>query len=428
MNFFQLITTIFKIPDLRKKILFILGIFLVFRVMANIPIPGIDTERLKQFFEGNQLFGLLNIFTGGALDNLSIVMLGLGPYITATIVLQLLTMIFPALERMYKEEGEAGRAKFNQYGRMLTVPFALIQGYGFLTLLSRQGVIDQLSPAFLGLSLVIITAGSVFLMWLGELITEKGIGNGVSLLIFAGIVAGFPLSVGQLFAQFQADPSTLPQLLLFFGMALAIIAGVVFVTEARRNIPVSYTKRVRGNRMYGGVSSYLPLSINPAGVIPIIFALSLLTFPGMIASFFQGAGGITGDIAIGVQNFFNNQWAYGALYFLLIVMFTYFYTAVTFDPKAISTNLQKSGGFVLGVRPGPSTAQYLSYILNRVLLMGALFLGIIALMPSIVQGVTHVTVFQFLVGGTSLLIVVSVVLETMRQLRSQLQMREYETF
>ncbi|MDP2637341.1 MAG: preprotein translocase subunit SecY, partial [bacterium] len=262
MNFIQLITTIFKIPDLRKKILFILGIFLVFRVMANIPIPGIDTERLKQFFEGNQLFGLLNVFTGGALDNLSIVMLGLGPYITATIVLQLLTMIFPALERMYKEEGEAGRAKFNQYGRMLTVPFAIIQGYGFLTLLSRQGVIDALSPAFLGLSLVIITAGSVLLMWLGELITEKGIGNGVSLLIFAGIVAGFPLSIGQLFVQFQADPSTLPQLLLFFAMALTIIAGVVFVTEARRNIPVSYTKRVRGNRVYGGVSSYLPLSIN----------------------------------------------------------------------------------------------------------------------------------------------------------------------
>lgn len=428
MNFIQTLTSIWKVKDIRSKVLFILGVFLVFRVMANIAIPGIDTERLKQFFESNQLFGLLNIFTGGALDNLSIVMLGLGPYITATIVLQLLTMIFPALERMYKEEGDAGRAKFNQYGRVLTVPFAIIQGYGFLTLLSRQQVIGELSLPFLALALVTITAGSVFLMWLGELITEKGIGNGVSLLIFAGIVSGFPVSIGQLFTQFQTDPSTLPQLLLFFAMALVIIAGVVFVTEARRNIPVSYTKRVRGNRMYGGISTYLPLSINPAGVIPIIFALSLLTFPGMIASFFQGAGGMVGDIASTVQNFFANQWAYGAVYFFLIVLFTYFYTSVTFDPKAISQNLQKSGGFILGVRPGPSTAHFLSYILNRVLLLGALFLGVIALMPSAVQGITGVTVFQFLVGGTSLLIVVSVVLETMRQLRSQLQMREYEEF
>ncbi|MDO8577537.1 MAG: preprotein translocase subunit SecY [Candidatus Wildermuthbacteria bacterium] len=428
MNFIQLITTLFKIPDLRKKVLFVVGVFLVFRVMANIPIPGIDSERLKQFFESNQLFGLLNVFTGGALDNLSIVMLGLGPYITATIVLQLLTMIFPALERMYKEEGDAGRQKFNQYGRILTVPFAIIQGYGFLTLLSRQQVIGDLSIPFLLMALLTVTAGSVFLMWLGELITEKGIGNGVSLLIFAGIVAGFPVSVGQLFSQFQADPSKLPHLLLFFAMALAIIAGVVFVTEARRNIPVSYTKRVRGNRMYGGVSTYLPLNINPAGVIPIIFALSILTFPGMIASFFQGSGGMLGDIAGTIQNFFANQWAYGVMYFALIVMFTYFYTSVTFDPKAISTNLQKSGGFILGVRPGISTSQFLSYILNRVLLLGALFLGIIALMPSVVQGITGITVFQFLVGGTSLLIVVSVVLETMRQLRSQLQMRDYEQF
>ncbi|MBI1971325.1 MAG: preprotein translocase subunit SecY [Candidatus Wildermuthbacteria bacterium] len=420
------ILAIFRIQDLRSKILFILGVFLVFRVMANVPIPGIDASRLRQFFESNQLFGLLNVFTGGALDNLSIAMLGLGPYITATIIMQLLTMVFPALERMYKEEGEAGRQRFTQYSRMLTVPFALVQGYGFLSLLSRQGVLDPLSPFAYVTSLLTITAGTLFLMFLGELITEKGIGNGISLLIFAGIVAEFPTSVQQLFSQFQGDPSRLPQLLLFFAMSLLIVAGVVFITEARRNIPVSYTKRIRGNRMYGGVSTYLPLNINPAGVIPIIFALSILTFPGMIASFFQGSGGVAGAIASSIQNFFANQWAYGILYFMLVAIFTYFYTAVTFDPKAISSNLQKSGGFVLGVRPGPSTAQFLSYILNRILLVGALFLGFIALMPSIVQGITGVFSFQFLVGGTSLLIVVSVVLETVKQIRAQLQMREYE--
>ena len=416
----------FQIPDLRKKILFVLGVFVVFRLMANIPMPGIDTSRIQEFFSNNQLFGLLNLFTGGALDSLSIVMLGLGPYITAVIIMQLLTMIVPALEKMYKEEGEAGRQRFNQYGRYLTVPFALLQGYGFLALLTQQQVINALSPQLLIVSLATITAGTVFLMWLGELITEKGIGNGVSLLIFAGIIAGFPASLRQLF--FSYDPTRLPTYIAFFVMALVIIAGVVYITEARRNIPVSYAKRVRGNKMYGGVSTYLPLQVNPAGVIPIIFALSLLTIPGMISSFFAALGGAIGGIANAIQNFLVNPWAYGILYFVLVVLFTFFYTAVTFDPKSISTNLQKMGGFIPGVRPGSSTAQFLSFILNRVLLIGALFLGTIAVMPSVVQGITGIGAFQFLLGGTALLIVVSVVLETMRQIRSQLQMREYDTF
>jgi len=416
----------FQIPDLRKKILFVLGIFVLFRLMANIPMPGINTERIAQFFANNQLFGLLNLFTGGALDSLSIVMLGLGPYITAVIIMQLLTMIVPALERLYKEEGEAGRQKFNQYGRYLAVPFALLQGYGFLALLTQQQVIDRLSPEILITALVTITAGTILLMWFGELITEKGIGNGVSLLIFAGIITGFPASIRQMFLSY--DPTRLLAYIAFFVMAIVIIAGVVYITEARRNIPVSYAKRVRGNKMYGGASTYLPLQVNPAGVIPIIFALSLLTIPGMVASFLIGIGGVIGSIANAVQNFLVNPWAYGILYFLLVVMFTFFYTAVTFDPKSISTNLQKMGGFIPGVRPGASTANFLSFILNRILLVGALSLGLIAVMPSIVQGATGIGAFQFLLGGTALIIVVSVVLETLRQIRSQLQMREYDTF
>jgi len=429
MNWWNRIIQIFELPDLRNKILFVLGIFAIFRIMANIPIPGINAENLKNFFGQFQMFGLLNMFTGGALDNLSVVMLGLGPYITAVIIFQLLTMIFPQLEKMYKEEGEAGRQKFNQYCRIATIPLAALQGYGMLTLFQRQGVIGGLSPTLLFTSILTIVAGALFLMWLGELISEKGVGNGVSLLIFAGIIADFPNSIRQMILQTQtAGAARIPSLVLFFVMALVIIAGVVLVNESRRNIPVSYAKRVRGMRLYGGVSTYLPLNINPAGVIPIIFALSIMLFPTMIANFLGGAGGQVGAIAKSIGNFFENSLAYGVIYFLLVVLFTYFYTAVTFDPKAISTNLQKMGGFIPGIRPGESTAHFMYYILNRVLLIGALFLGTIAVMPSIVQVVTQVQQFRFLIGGTSLLIVVSVVLETVRQINAQLQMREYETF
>lgn len=426
MNWFNKIIQIFKLRDLRNKILFVLAIFAVFRIMANIPIPGINAENLKDFFNQFQMFGLLNVFTGGALDNLSIVMLGLGPYITATIIFQLLTMIFPQLEKMYKEEGEAGRQKFNQYCRIATIPLAALQGYAMLILFQRQEVITQLSPTLLFTSIFTITAGALFLMWLGELVSEKGIGNGVSLLIFAGIVADFPNSIRQMLAGW--DPARIPSYLLFFGSSLLIIGGVVLINEARRNIPVSYAKRVRGMKMYGGASTYLPLNINPAGVIPIIFALSILLFPSMIANFLGGMQGSIGDIAKKVGDFFQDPWVYGILYFLLVCIFTYFYTAVTFDPKAIATNLQKMGGFIPGIRPGESTANFMYFILNRVLLIGALFLGAIAVMPSIIQGVTAVQQFKFLVGGTSLLIVVSVVLETVRQIKAQLEMHEYEIF
>jgi len=429
---YQKIIQIFKIRDLRKKILFILLIFAIFRLMACIPMPGINAENLEKFFARFKMMGFVSVLTGGALSRFSIIMLGIGPYITSVIILQLLTMIFPQLEKMYKEEGEAGRRKFNQYGRLLTIPLAFVQGYAMLSWLQRPPN-PVISPP-LGLSgtltaLLTITAGTLFLMWLGELITEKGIGNGVSLLIFAGIIASFPMSIFQAYQDISIDPAKIPNYLLFFAMSLFIIIGVVLITEARRNIPVSYAKRVRGTKMYGGVSTYLPMNLNPAGVIPIIFAMSILLFPEMIANFLGGTAGIVGNIAASVAVFLGNPWVRGTLYFLLVVLFTFFYTAVTFDPKAISVNLQKMGGFVPGIRPGESTAKFIHYILNRVLLIGALFLGTIAVMPSIVGGITRVeNVFQFFIGGTALLIVVSVVLETMKQINAQLQMREYDTF
>ncbi|MDO8486077.1 MAG: preprotein translocase subunit SecY [Candidatus Staskawiczbacteria bacterium] len=417
---------LFKSKELRNKFLFIIFLFIIFRIAANIPIPGIGLEELRKFFAQNQVFGLLNLFSGGALSNFSIVLLGLGPYITATIIFQLLTMIFPALEKLYKEEGEAGRQKFNQYARLATIPLSIFEGYGILTLFQRQGIIAHLEPLILFSSILTIAAGAMFLMWLGEIISEQGMGNGISLLIFAGIVASLPSSIFQTFVAW--DPSKIPSYFLFFVLSVVIIAGVVLITEARRNIPVTYAKRVRGMKMYGGASTYLPLNVNPAGVIPIIFALSILLFPGMIAGFLGGSPGFVGTAAKSASAFFNNVWVHGVLYFLLVIIFTYFYTAVTFDPKTISENLQKMGGFIPGVRPGKSTTDFLNHILNRVLFTGAISLGLIAVLPSIVAGMTGVTGFTFLIGGTSLLIVVSVVLDTLRQINAQLQMREYETF
>lgn len=417
---------IFKVKELRNKILFVLAVFVIFRLVANIPVPGIDAERLRSFFEGNQLFGLLNMFTGGAMSNLSIAMLGMGPYITAVIIMQLLTMIFPRLEAIYKEEGEAGRQKFNQYGRILTIPLAALQGYSMIMLLRAQQVVGAITVWQLASTILTITAGTVFLMWLGELISEKGIGNGVSLLIFAGIVAAFPSNLRQIL--FNWDPANIPSYAAFIIIGLAVIVGVVIITEGRRNIPVSYAKRVRGNKVYGGVSTYLPLNVNPAGVMPIIFALSFLLLPGMIGSFLANAK--TAWVAAAARflrdMFQDGDIVYSVIYFLLVVLFTYFYTAVTFDPKNISTNLQKMGGFVPGIRPGKPTTDFLNFILNRVLLVGAVFLGVIAIAPNIVKAATGITAFQ--IGGTSILIVVSVVLETIRQIESQLVMRDYEGF
>jgi len=417
------ITQLFKLKDLRNKILFVLAMLVVFRIAAAIPVPGVDIVQLKRFFETNQLFGLLNIFSGGAMSKFSIVMLGVGPYITATIIMQLLTMIFPQIEEIYKEQGEAGRQKFNQYARLATVPLGALQSYAMITLLQKQGVIASLVFWDLITTITIITAGTVFLMWLGELISEKGIGNGVSLIIFAGIIAGMPMAVQQVLATW--DASKIPIVLGFTAVAILIIGGVVIVTEAQRNIPVNYAKRVRGNKMYGGVSTYLPMRLNQAGVIPIIFAISIMLFPGMIASFLANVK--ISWIANGSQyiaGLFQNQLFYGCLYFVLVILFTYFYTAVTFDPKNIANNLQKQGGFVPGIRPGQQTAHYIKFILHRTTLVGAIFLGLIAVLPFIMRSLTNISALA--IGGTGLLIVVSVVLETMKQIDSQLVMHDYE--
>ncbi|KKU16714.1 MAG: Protein translocase subunit SecY [Candidatus Giovannonibacteria bacterium GW2011_GWB1_45_9b] len=415
------ILLIFKDRDLRNKILLVLGVLFVFRIVASMPIPGVDPFRLKQLFENNQFLGLLNLFSGGALDNLSIVMLGVGPYITASIIMQLLTMIFPRLKEMYQEEGEAGRKKFNQYSRLLTVPLALIQGFSLLVVLRNSGIIGQLDLLGRLENLVVIVAGSIFLMWLGELISEYGIGNGISILIFAGIVSGIPSGIQQYFLSY--DPSQIPIIAAFLLAAVAIIAGVVIISEGERPIPVSYAKRVRGMRVYGGVSTHLPLRVNQAGVIPIIFALSILLFPQMIINFTaQSTNAILRTVSTAILGFLSSSIFYGVAYFILVFLFTYFYTAVTFDPDQISSNLQKQGAFVPGIRPGRPTADYLSKILTRITLVGALFLGAIAVLPIATQAATQ----ALTIGGTGLLIVVSVVLETVKQIEAQLVMREYE--
>jgi len=422
---FDNIALIFKTKDLRNKIFFVLAMMVIFRVAANIPIPGIDRMRLEQFFAQNQFFGLLNIFTGGALQNLSVVMLGLGPYITAIIIFQVLTLVIPSLKELYQEQGEIGKKKFENYARIATVPLAAIQAFAMLRMFQSQEILPSFTPFSLLTSITAVTAGCVFLVWIGDLITEKGIGNGVSLLIFAGIIAGVPASIGQLYINW--DPSNLPFVILFLFASLLIILGVVVVNEARRNIPISYAKRVRGRRVYGGVSTYLPMMINPAGVIPIIFALSIMLLPGMLGNFFGDSSiALLSKLTKMINSLFQNQLIYGLFYFILVVAFTYFYTAVTFDPKNVADNLQKSGAFIPGIRPGESTELFIKKILNRILIIGAVFLGLIAVLPSIVQGITGITAFSFAVGGTSLLIIVSVVLETSKQIQSQLEMREYE--
>ncbi len=424
---FEKFIKIFQLPDLRKKILFVLGAFAVFRFMANIPMPGFDADKMQELFGRFQMFQFADLLVGGTLDQFSIVMLGLGPYITSVIVIQLLTLVWPKLQRMYREEGDAGRQKVNQYGRLMTVPFAIVQTFGMLTLFQNQGVIPPLDIFQMVNILAVVTAGTVFLMWLGELITERGIGNGVSLLIFAGIISSVPAHIGQMIADVMFNPDVVPMYLLFFLIGAPIIASVVHVNEARRNIPVSYARRVRGRKMYGGASTYLPLSLNPAGVIPIIFAMSMVVLPTMLVGFLVEIEGVVGNVAQSVSVFLETNWIYGGLIFILVCLFTYFYTAVTFDPKNISENLQKMGGFVPGIRPGRPTANHINYILNRVLLLGALFLATVAVLPMAISAITDVEAFGFLIGGASLIIIVSVVLETIRQINAQLQMREYET-
>ncbi len=420
--FFTKLKLIAADPDLRRRILFVLGILVLFRALAAIPIPSIDVARLAEFFANNQFLGLLNIFSGGGLANLSIVMLGVGPYITASIIMQLATLMSPRLKALYQEEGEAGRRKFGQYARLLTLPLAFIQGFSFLVLLERQGIVPDLPLVATLVNVLIIAAGSILLMWLGELITEYGIGNGVSLIIFAGIVAALPTTVSQLLFTFSVEQ--IPLYLGFLAAALVIIGAIVVVTEAERPIPVTYAKRVRGMKVYGGVSTYLPLRVNQAGVIPIIFALSILLFPQMIFNFLSETGGeILAAISSALSSALANGWVYSILYFVLVFLFTYFYTAVTFDPETIATNLQKSGAFIPGVRPGATTSEYLGRILTRITLVGAVFLGVVAVLPIAMQAVTGIAALA--IGGTALLIVISVVLDFIRRVDAQLSLREY---
>ncbi|MES3030989.1 MAG: preprotein translocase subunit SecY [Patescibacteria group bacterium] len=421
-TFFAKIGIVLRDPAMRKRIGFTLGALVVFRLLAAIPMPGIDILSLERLLASSQFFGLLDIFSGGGISNLSIVMLGVGPYITASIIMQLLTMMFPKMKAIMQEEGEAGRQKLSQYSRLLAVPLALIQGFAFIKLFQSQGVIPALGSFDLLVSIVVIAAGSLLVMWIGELISEFGIGNGVSLIIFAGIVAALPTQISQFVAGF--DPSQIPLYLVFVAIALVVIMGVVFVTEAERAVPVTYAKQVRGNKVYGGVSTYLPLRLNQAGVIPIIFALSILLFPQVISNFFANSSNpAIADAAASVSTFLASPWPYGILYFFLVVIFTYFYTAVTFDPKQISENLQKSGAFIPGVRPGESTMGFLGKIVTRITLVGALFLGIIAVLPLIMQAFTGSQTLA--IGGTALLIVVSVVLDLLKKIDAQASMREY---
>jgi len=421
-KFFLIFSKLFKVPELRKRVLIIIFLLFVFRLTANIPIPGIDLARIKSFIEQNQFLGLLNIFLGNTLSNFSIAMLGLGPYITAIIILQLLTLIFPKLKELYYEGGEEGRRKFNQYGRILTFPLALIQGYGFLTFLKTQGVLIYSSQFDLLKDLIVIGAGSVFLMWLGELITEQKLGNGISFLIFAGIVANIPQKFFLSLQTFSIEK--INSYIIFIILAILVIFFVIYFTEAERKIPISYIKRVRGMKIYGGSQTYLPLKVNQAGVIPIIFAIAILTFPQTLFYIFQSAHiEILASLFSKIAKLIQNNFIFGIFYFILVFLFTYFYTLITFEPYEIANNLQKNGAFIPGLKPGKETGDYLKKVVYRTTFAGGLFLAFVAVIPFILQAITNISFLT--IGGTSVLIVVSVVIETLKTIEGELEIREY---
>ncbi|HET7726796.1 MAG TPA: preprotein translocase subunit SecY [Candidatus Limnocylindrales bacterium] len=427
---FESLLNAFRAPDLRRRILYVLGILVVFRLLAHVPIPGVDVEQLQAFLDQNAIFGLLNIFSGGGLSNFSVVALGVNPYINASIIMQLMTGVIPSLQQLQRE-GEYGRTKINQYTRYLSVPLALLQAYGFLALLQASGGTTPIliTPFDLGsfetiTQIVTLTGGSILLMWLGELITEKGIGNGISFIIFAGIVSQVPGAA----TAFLSNPDV-ATVVLFALLAIAAVAVIIYIQEGQRRIPVQYASRVRGRRMYQGGQTFLPLRVNQAGVIPIIFAVSILLFPSQIASYFQTSEiQIVADVARGIVSWFSQtSLLYVVLYFLLTVGFTYFYTAFTFKPDETAEQLRKNGGFIPGIRPGRPTQDYLSRVVTRITIAGALFLGIIAAAPPLI-GLLQPQFQNIALGGTSLLIVVSVVVETMKQLEAQLLIRQYEGF
>lgn len=424
-NILSIFKNSIKTQEVRNKLLFTAFIFVVFRIFAHIPVSGVNLNQLKILFSQNQFLGLLDIFSGGTLANFSVMALGLNPYINASIIFQLLTLVSPKLEQLQKE-GEQGRRKINQYTRMLTVPLAALQAIGMYALLRNQGIIITLSPLNTISFILTMTAGTMLLVWMGELISEKGIGNGISLLIFSGIVSRIPVIFGQTATTLNA--ANLFNLLIFLGMGAFVIASIVFINEATRKITVYYARRVRGGQALGGQTTHLPLRLNQAGVIPIIFAVSLVLLPSLIGNFLSVSRNSTlSNIGVSINSWFDpNGMPYNAIYFLLVVGFTYFYTAVVFNPKKIADEIQKYGGFIPGVRPGGATASFLNYILVRITLVGALFLGLIAIFPTLARFLTNVQ--TLLLGGTGILIVVSVVLETIKAIEAQLVMRDYERF
>lgn len=422
----------FKIPDLRRKILFTIGILIIFRFVATIPVPGVDREALSLLLERNQLLGMLNVFSGSTMGYFSIAAMGVYPYITASIIMQLLTPMIPRLDALSRE-GNQGRNKINQYTHWLTVPLGLLQGYGQAVLMANQGVLQDFGlfnseTALRSVALLItMTAGTVFLVWLGELITEYGIGNGVSIIIFGGIVASLPASMGTLIGGGSMTQNIMGSV-AFVVLALATIVGIVLLNEGMRRIPVQHAKRVRRGRVYGGGSTFIPLKVNSAGMIPLIFAVSIMLFPGLIANFLQASSQAwVRDVATSLTTFLNPESIpYQIVYFGMVVAFTYFYTLILFQQQNIAENLQKQGAFVPGVRPGKNTDVFLTRILMRITLVGALALGVIAILPFIVSALTGVK--TLLLSATAFLIVVGVAIDTMRQLESQLLMRNYEGF
>ena len=423
---FDSLLNAFRAPDIRRRLLYVLGILIVFRFLAHVPVPGVDRTQLASFLQNNALFGVLDLLSGGGLSSFSVVALGVNPYINASIIMQLMTGVVPSLQALSRE-GEYGRNKINQYTRYLAVPMALLQSYGFLALLNSQGILSSgfdLSNGATITQIVTLTAGSMTLMWLGELITEKGIGNGISFIIFAGIVSRAPTAIGG----FLSTPN-LPLIIGFALIAIVSVAVIIYIQEGQRRIPVQYASRVRGRRMYQGGQTFLPLRVNQAGVIPIIFAISILLFPQQIASYFTGSEvGWVKSIAQGIVGFFNPQTIpYVVLYFTLTVGFTYFYTAFTFKPDDTAEQLRKNGGFIPGIRPGRPTADYLARVVTRITIAGALFLGVVATLPTLL-GLFFSSLSGIALGGTGLLIVVSVIVETMKQIEAQLLMRNYEGF
>jgi preprotein translocase subunit SecY len=416
----------FKLPDVRRKLIFTFVMLVIFRFIAHIPVPGVNPAALSEFFQGNQLLGMLDLFSGGSMTNFSIAAMGVYPYITSTIIIQLLTPVVPQLEEMAKE-GESGRTRMNQIMHWLTVPLAALQAYGTASILASQqrGIISgfgfNVDPLETITIVLTMTAGTVILVWIGELITENGIGNGVSIIIFAGIVSRMP----QLIAQAMSGSSSFAAILVFLIVGLFTVASIVVIQEAQRRIPVQYAKRVRGTKMYGGQSTHIPMRVNSAGMIPLIFAMSIMLFPGTIAQYFMSSAGWVGSVASVVYSIFNSaSLVYWLLYFALVVGMTFFYTMVTFQQQNLAENLQKYGGFIPGIRPGKPTSQYLNRILFRITWLGAIFLGIVAILPYFTQQISP----SLVLSSTGLLIVVGVVLDTMKQLEAQLMMRHYEGF